>query len=360
MKLGIAIDWSAARIDIPLQRIKLAEELGFDSIWSAEAYGSDSLTPLAFIAAHTKRIRLGTCLTQISARTPVATAMAAATIDQLAGDNRMVLGLGLSGPQVVEGWYGQRWDQPYSRMKDYVAILRKYFKREAPITHEGKAIQLPYRGERSSDDSGAERYGKPLKSILHPNRNLPIFLGTGGEQMVTLTAEIADGWLPFGFVPGSMKTYRPWLAEGFQRANANPENAAMERKGFHNFFIQAATHVRITDDVKSALDSLKFTTALYVGGMGHERKNFHKDMMARRGFPDAAEKIQRLFLEGRRSEAVDAVPDEYVDEGALIGPPARIRERLDQWMNAEVQGLTLYQADEDSMRLIAGYVAGKI
>lgn len=357
MKLGIAIDWAAPRVNIPLERIKLAEELGFDSVWSAEAYGSDALTPLAFVAAHTRRIRLGTCLAQISARTPVATAMAAATVDQLAGDDRMVLGLGLSGPQVVEGWYGQRWDQPYSRMKDYVAILRKYFTREGPVTHDGKAIQLPY---VDGNDGSSERYGKPLKPILHPNRNLPIFLGTGGEQMVALTAEIADGWLPFGYVPGSMKTYQPWLEEGFRRANANPENAGMERKGFHNFFIQAATHVKVTDNVKSALNALKFTTALYVGGMGHEKKNFHKDMMVRRGFPDAAEKIQRLFLEGRRNEAIEAVPDEYVDDGALIGPPARIYERLDQWMDAGVQGLTLYQADENSMRLIAEYVASKM
>lgn len=353
MKLGIAVDWASPRLHVPLERIRLAEELGFDSVWTAEAYGSDAMTPLAFIAASTKRIRLGTCLAQISARTPVATAMAAATIDQLAGDNRMILGLGLSGPQVVEGWYGQRWDQPYSRMKDYVAIIRKYLKREAPVTHDGKAIQLPYRGEPGDS---SERYGKPLKPILHPNPNLPVFLGTGGEQMVTLTAEIADGWLPFGFVPGSMQIYRPWLEEGFRRARA----AGNTGKGFHNFFIQAATQVAVTDDVQAALNALKVTTALYVGGMGHEKKNFHKDMMVRRGYPDAAEKIQRLFLEGRRDEAIRAVPDEYVDEGALIGSPQRIQQRLDAWLDAGVQGLTLYNADDNAMRLIAAYVAKKL
>lgn len=342
MKLGIAIDWAAARIGIPLERIRLAEALGFDSVWSAEAYGSDALTPLAYIAGKTRRIRLGTAIAQVAARAPAATAMAMATLDQLAGDGRAICGLGLSGPQVVEGWYGRPWGRPYHVMKDYVAILKKVWARAAPVTHAGVAISLP------THDPGALGYGKPLKSILHCNPDIPVCLGTGSRAMVTLTAEIADGWLPFGFYPGAMAIYRPWLEEGFARAGNG--------KGFDDFEIQAGCMVELTDDVRGALDRQKPTVALYVGGMGHENRNFHKEMMARRGFPEAAERIQELFLAGRRDEAIAAVPDDYVDQGALIGPADRIRARLDAWLGSGATGLTLHGADEVAMRLVADYV----
>lgn len=342
MKLGLGIDWSGSRMALPVERIKLAESLGYDSVWSAEAYGSDAITPLAYVAAITRRIRLGTCIMQVPARAPACAAMTVNTLDGLAGEGRVILGLGMSGPQVVEGWYGQPWGKPYYRMRDYVEIVRKVLRRDAPVSHEGQEFQLPYSGP------GAMGYGKPLRSILHTNPHIPIWLGTGGQSMVTLTAEIADGWLPFGFGPHSMPIYQDWLDEGFRRAGPGKDRSSFE--------VQANAYIRVTDDVRSALDSLKPMIALYVGGMGHKDKNFHKEMMIRRGFPEAAERIQALFLDGLREEAIAAVPDDYVDESALIGPRERIRERLYAWKDSGATGLTLQNADDEAVRLVADIV----
>ncbi|HVH18972.1 MAG TPA: LLM class F420-dependent oxidoreductase [Myxococcota bacterium] len=339
MKLGLAIEWAGAEVAVPVARVQLAERLGFDSVWSAEAYGQDAFTPLAFLAAHTRRIRLGTAVVQVAARTPAATAMAAQTLEGLAGRGRVVLGLGLSGPQIVEGWYGQPWGRPARRLRDTVAILRKVFAREAPVRHEGAEISLPYTGP------GALGLGKPLRSILHTNPALPIWLGTGSQAMVTLTAEIADGWLPFGFAPGMLPTYLPWLEEGFRRAGGG--------KSLARFEIQAGCHVTVTDDVEAGLARQKPMTALYVGGMGHKDVNFHKDMMARRGYPEAAARIQELFLAGRREEAVAAVPDEYLDEGGLVGPLPRIRERFGRWLDSGATGLTIFSERDDVLELMA-------
>src|SRR6266403_2043430 len=294
MKLGLSIGYSGAELRLPVEKVLLAERLGFDSVWTAEAYGSDAITPLAYLAAVTTRIRLGTGIMQLAARPPAGAAMAAGTVDALAGGGRVIAGLGVSGPQIVEGWYGQPWGRPYWRIHDYVAIMRKVFERKEPVAHAGREISLPYTGP------GALGVGKPLMPILHMNPRLPIWLGTGTEANVKLTAEIADGWLPLGFVPRLMPMLRPWLEEGFRRAGGG--------KGFADFEIQPRV-------------------ALYVGGMGHRDKNFHKEMMIRRGFGDAAQKIQELFLAKRKDEAVAAVPDEFCDEMALVGPVARIRER---------------------------------
>src|SRR5215469_6135008 len=203
MKLGLAIGYSRAHLDLPVKLVQRAEELGYDSVWTAEAYGTDAVTPLAFVAALTKRIKLGTGIMQLAARTPANAAMCAATVDAMAGGGRFIAGLGVSGPQIVEGWYGEPWGRPYYRYKDYVAIMRKIFRREAPVTHDGREISLPYTGE------GAAGVGKPLKSILHMNPDIPIYLGTGNEAPVKLTAENADGWLPLRFFAGSMVTYGP-------------------------------------------------------------------------------------------------------------------------------------------------------
>src|SRR5216117_1511412 len=203
MKLGLSIGYSGAELKLPVEKILLAERLGFDSVWTAEAYGSDAITPLAYLAAVTKRIRLGTGIMQLAARPPASAAMAAGTLDALAGGGRVIAGLGVSGPQIVEGWYGQPWGSPYYRVKDYVAIMRKIFRREGPVTHDGREISLPYKGE------GSAGLAKPLKSILHMKPDIPIYLATGGEKMVKLTAEVADGWLPMGFVPGAMDEYGP-------------------------------------------------------------------------------------------------------------------------------------------------------
>ncbi|MFP6814860.1 MAG: LLM class F420-dependent oxidoreductase [Pseudomonadales bacterium] len=336
MKLGLSLGYSGAQLKIPLEKVQLAERLGYDSVWTAEAYGSDAITPLAYIAAHTQRIRLGTGVIQLAGRTPANAAMAFATLDQLAGGNRAICGIGVSGPQIVEGWYGQPWGRPYYRIKDYVAIMRSIFAREEPVTHEGKEISLPYTGE------GAMGVGKPLKSILHMNPDIPIFLGTGMESTVRLTAEIADGWLPLGFVPETASIYKDWIAEGLAKGGKTTDQ----------FELQTGTSVNITNDVQSALDQLKPGIALYVGGMGHKTKNFHKEMMIRRGFGDAAEQIQELFLAKRKDEATNAVPDEFVDQGALVGPRERIAKRFRDWEDSGTTGLTI-SGNEEAIRFMA-------
>lgn len=339
MKLGLSIGYSGAEMRLPMEQILLAEKLGYDSVWTAEAYGSDAITPLAFIAAHTKRIRLGTGIIQLAGRTPAMCAMQVATVDALAGGGRFIAGLGVSGPQIVEGWYGQPWGRPYYRIKDYATIMRKIFAREEPVTHQGKEISLPYYGP------GAMGIGKPLKSILHMNPNIPIWLGSGTETNTRLAGEIADGILPLGFVPGTFATYKPWLEEGFARAGNG--------KSFKDFEIQASTTVNVTTDLRDAFRKMKPGIALYVGGMGHRNKNFHNDMMVRRGYGDVAKQIQELYLAGRKGEAIEAVPDEYCDEQALVGPPARIRERYKAWADSGATGLTIRAENDEAIEMMA-------
>ena len=339
MKLGLYLGYSGATMHLPVEKVQLAERLGYDSVWTAEAYGSDAITPLAYLAAVTRRIRLGTGIMQLAARTPAAAAMAVATLDALAGGDRAIAGLGVSGPQIVEGWYGQPWGRPYWRLRDYVAIMKKVLARREPVRHEGREISLPYTGP------GALGVGKPLTSILHTNSRIPVWLGTGTEANVKLTAEVADGWLPLGFVPDSMKLVRPWLEEGFRRAGHG--------KSMKDLEIQARAQVTITDDVRGALRQLKPRIALYVGGMGHRDKNFHKDMMVRRGYGDAAARIQELYLAGRKEEACAAVPDEFCDEGALVGPVGRIRERYRPWADSGITGLTIVADQPETLELMA-------
>jgi F420-dependent oxidoreductase-like protein len=339
MKLGLSLGYSKAHLDLPVALVQRAEALGYDSVWSAEAYGSDAVTPLAYLAALTRRIRLGTGIMQLAARTPANAAMCAGTIDALAGGGRFIAGLGVSGPQIVEGWYGQPWGRPYYRLRDYVMIMRKIFAREAPVTHDGREISLPYQGE------GAMGVGKPLKSILHMNPHIPIYLATGNESTVKLTAEIADGWVPMGFFPGSMDVYRPWLEEGFRRAGNG--------KTLKDLEIQASVHVEVNDDVRAALAKLKPEVALYVGGMGHRDKNFHKDIMVRYGFGDAANRIQELYLAHRKEEATAAVPDEWVDLKSLVGPPARIKERFRAWEDSGATGVTVRSRQPEAIEVMA-------
>lgn len=339
MKLGLSIGYSRAQLDIPVKLVQRAEELGYDSVWTAEAYGSDAVTPLAYLAALTRRIKLGTGIMQLAARTPANAAMSAATVDAMAGGGRFIAGLGVSGPQIVEGWYGEPWGKPYYRMKDYVAIMRKIFRREGPVTHDGKEYALPYAGP------GAMGIGKPLKSILHMNPDIPIYLATGNESTVKLTAEIADGWLPMGFMPGAMDEYRPWLEEGFRRAGNG--------KSMKDFSIVASVHVEVEHDVKAALARLKPEVALYVGGMGHKTKNFHNDIMVRRGFGDAAKRIQELYLAHRKDEAIAAVPDEWVDMKSLVGPPARIRERYRAWEDCGADTISVRSRQPEAIEVMA-------
>jgi F420-dependent oxidoreductase-like protein len=317
--------------------VQLAERLGYDSVWTAEAYGADALTPLAYLAACTSRIKLATGVVQISARTPAATAMAFATLESLAGRGRVIAGLGLSGPQIVEGWYGQPWAKPIARTRDYVAIMRKVFRREAPVAHEGAAITLPYAG---ADATGM---GKPLRSILHTNPDLPIYLAAGGPANVALAAEVADGWIPMGLSPANASEFRATLEKGAARSGRSPATLA----------IQSSTTVHLTDDVSGTIAKMKPRVALYVGGMGARDHNFHKDAMVRRGYGDAAERIQEMFLAGRRDDATNAVPDEFVDDGALLGSPERIAQRFVAWTECGITGLTIHTDQDAAIQLMA-------
>ncbi|MBI2765536.1 MAG: LLM class F420-dependent oxidoreductase [Chloroflexi bacterium] len=337
MKLGINIGYSGASISLPVEHVLEVERMGYDSVWTAEAYGSDAITPLAYLAALTTKIKLGTGIMQIPGRTPAMCAMTTSTLDALSG-GRMLVGLGLSGPQVVEGWHGVPYGKPAARTREYVEILRKIWAREEPVVYQGEEYQLPYTGP------GATGLGKPLKSILH-GRQIPVYLATMGPINIRNTAELADGWLPIWFSPQRMGLFRPSLEEGFRRAGNG--------KSFKDFDIAAGCGVNVTDDVQSALDRQKPNIALYMGGMGAREKNFHNEMARKYGYTAAAEKIQDLYLSGRKKEAEAAVPDELVDEMCLVGPEARIRERYRAWEDAGVTTMLVNAAQPAALQLMA-------
>jgi F420-dependent oxidoreductase-like protein len=329
VEIGLGLEtWSSATAELPLHAVLEAERLGFHSVWSAEAYGADALVPLAFLAARTERIRLATGLLQVAARPPTTAAMSLATLDRLAGSGRVIAGIGLSGPQVVEGWYGQPWGKPLTRMRDYVTIMRQALRREGPVQHDGPQIAVPYAGP---DASGR---AKALKPILHARADLPLWLAGGGPRAVQLAAELGDGWLPMGFRPGSLEHYRADLEIGLARRT--------DGRTLEDFTIWAILPLVPTDDVRAAIDAMKPQVAMYVGGMGAHAKNFHKEQMARCGFPEAAERVHELWHAGDRAAAVAAVPDDYLDETRLIGDPARVRARWPAWERAGAHGYTVY------------------
>ncbi len=316
MKLGLTVGyWGAGPPANVEQSIAIAEECGYDSLWTAEAYGSDALTPLAWWGAQTTKIKLGTAIMQLSARTPAATAMAAMTLDHLS-NGRFQLGIGASGPQVVEGWYGQPYPRPLERTREYIDVIRAIIKRDAPVEYHGKQIELPH--------PGGAGLGKPLKSTIHPYRtDIPIFLAAEGPKNVALAGEIADGWLPLFFSPKSDKFYRDALSEGFSRKGA-----------LHNapdFEVAANVPVIITDDVEAGAGMIKPMLALYVGGMGAKGANFHYDVLARLGYEDECAKVQELYLEGKKGEAIAAIPTKMAEDTALIGPIGKIKDELAMW-----------------------------
>jgi F420-dependent oxidoreductase-like protein len=316
LKLGLMLGyWVGPGPGDQVPLAQAAEDAGFDSIWTAESYGSDVFTPLAWVGAHTSRIKLGTGLAQISARTPVATAMAALTLDRLSG-GRMVLGLGVSGPQVVEGWYGVPFPKPLARTREYVRILRDVWRREGPVTNAGEHYPLPY--------PGGTGLGKPLKANCHPLRpDIPVYLGAEGPKNVALAAEIADGWLPIFF--------------HVERGGALYADAlASARPGFE---IACPVSVIVDDDVQRAIDTVKLTLGFYIGGMGAKNENFHLDVVSRMGYADEARRVQELFLAGDRDAAFQAVPDDLADGIALCGPLPRIRERMELWRQSPVTTL---------------------
>ncbi len=316
MKLGLQLGYwgSGPPADAP-ELVAEAERLGFDSIWTAEAYGSDALTPLAWWGSQTSSVRLGTALCQISARTPTAMGMAAITFDHLCG-GRFVLGLGVSGPQVVEGWYGQSFERPLARTAEYVDIVRQVIARHEPVTSGGPHYPLPY--------PGGTGLGKPLKPIVHPLRTeIPIILGAEGPKNVALAAEIGDGWFPIFFSPNAVRAFEPALAEGFARPGS--------RHTPEEFEVIALAPTLIDDDIERAADMYRPFLALYIGGMGAKSMNFHFDVFARMGYESEAHKIQDLYLDGRKDEAAAAVPTALVEDTALIGPKEKIRDDLEGW-----------------------------
>jgi F420-dependent oxidoreductase-like protein len=339
VRLGLQLGY-----DDPVKYAALAQEaerLGFHSVWTSEAYGSDAVTPMAWIAARTERVRIGSAIMQMPARSPATTAATVATLDVLSG-GRVLLGLGTSGPQVAEGWHGQAWGKPLTRTREYVSIVREILRRERPLEHHGEHYDIPFSGP------GATGLGKPLKIILHPPRaDVPIYLAAIGPKNVALAAEIADGWLPIFFSPERFaETHRPRLEEGFARRGGRPEGWDL------------APHVPIVvaDDVEAARGFLKPLLALYVGGMGARGQNFYTRLAQRYGFEAEAARIQDLYLDGKKEEATAAVPDALVDEVALVGDRARIADRLDAWRSCGTGTLVLQARQPEALRLAAELV----
>ncbi len=342
MRLGLMTGYSGPRIELPIDLIKEADRLGYYAVWTAEAYGSDAVTPLAWVGALTQQIKLGTAIMQMPARTPANTAMTAMTLDQLSG-GRMLLGLGLSGPQVVEGWHGQPYGKPLVKTREYVEIVRTIFKRAEPLVHNGAHYQIPYQG---ADATGL---GKPLKSILHGRPDLPIYLASIGPKNVTLTAEIADGWLPIFFSPRHyQEAYGEQVEAGFA--------AAANGKGFDQFDIAPTVTVVMEDDLEVARNMVKPFLALYIGGMGAKGKNFYNDLAVRYGYAEAAEKIQELYLQGKKGEATVLVPDELVDDVALCGSKARIKDRLQLWQESPINTMNVTVFNVETLRAMAELV----
>ncbi|KAB8190873.1 LLM class F420-dependent oxidoreductase [Nonomuraea phyllanthi] len=333
MKLGLNLGYWQRHADDATESVLAAERLGYDSVWTAEAYGSDVFTPLAWYGARTSRIKLGTSIAQISARPPVTTAMTAMTLDHLTG-GRLLLGVGASGPQVVEGWYGRPFARPLARTREYVEIMRKVWRREEPVTSDGPHYPLPLPGG----------LGKPLKLITHPLRqDIPLYLGAEGPKNVALAAEVAQGWLPLFAFPSKIEEMY-----GEALSGASP-----------GFDVAAMVMVVISDDVRAALDGVKLMLTLYIGGMGARRHNFHADIIGRMGYAEAAEHIQSLYLAGRKDEAFRAIPDELADGISLVGPAGRIKERLELWRRSPVTSLLVMgPRDEPSLKLIRDLVLG--
>jgi F420-dependent oxidoreductase-like protein len=340
VKLALTLGyWGAGPPTDALAKILEAERLGFDAVFTAESWGSDAFTPLAWWGSQTSRIKLGTSIVQLSARTPTATAMAALTLDHLCG-GRHILGLGVSGPQVVEGWYGQPFGQPLGRTREYVDVIRQVLARQAPVTNDGPHYPLPYHGP------GSLGLGKPLRPIVHPLRpDIPILIGAEGPKNIALTAEIADGWLPIYYAPRVGDMYKSWLAEGFARPGA--------RRRADTFEIATNCQVVVTDEPEAALTAMKPMLGFYIGGMGAKDMNFHKNVFGRMGYEKEADEIQRLFFEGKRDEAIAAVPVEAVADITLVGSAAQIRDQLPEWEEAGVTTLVIGARSLEEMRTVA-------
>jgi len=339
VQLGLSLGYSGASIAPRIDLVQEADRLGYHSVWTAEAYGSDAATMLAWYGALTEQIKLGAGIFQMPARTPAMTAMTAVTLSELSG-GRFLLGLGLSGPQVVEGWHGRPYGKPLGKTREYVSILRDIFAREDRVTHHGAHYRIPY------DGPDATGLGKALKITLHSTHEIPIYLAAIGPKNVALTAEIGDGWLPIWYSPSrAADVFGPMLEEGFL-ASGDAEKA-------ERFDIVPAVPAVLTDDVDQARWGIRPALALYVGGMGAKGKNFYFDLVCRYGYEEAATRVQDLYLEGRREEAMAALPDELIDEIALVGSREKIRDSLEAWEESGVTTIACIVQDIATLRTLA-------
>ena len=341
MRLGITAGQFGPQLKVPFDLVQEAENLGYDSIWTAEAYGNDAIVPLCFIAARTSRIKLGTAIMQMPARTPAMTAMTAMSLDALSG-GRFLLGLGPSGPQVVEGWHGVPYGRPLTRTREYITIVRKILRREAPLEHKGFHYQIPYVGE------GATGLGKPLKSILHGRPDMKIYTAAISPNGLRCAGEVADGVIPVWMSPDQPEVILDSVKEGLARAEGG--------KRLEDFDLAPFVTVVVGDDLEKCRFPVKAMLSLYIGGMGARDKNFYNDYAKRLGYEEAARKIQDLFLAGKKPEAMAAVPDELVDEIALVGPRERIAERVEAWRASPVPTLLLGAGQPEALRLMAELV----
>ena len=344
MKLGLLAGSIGPRVRVNLDVIKHAETLGFDSVWTAEAWGGDAVTPATWMLAHTSKIKVGTAIMQMPARSPAMTAMTAMSLAELSG-GRFIVGLGASGPQVVEGWHGVPYGKPVTRLKEYVKIMKQIFRREAPLSFEGELYQLPYTGD------GATGLGKPLKSILHCEEDIPIFSASITPKGVAAAAEVCDGFFPIWMDPEKHHVFDAPINEGF---------AAAGDKNMTQFDVSPFVTVSMGDDVEQCMMPIRASMALYIGGMGARDKNFYNNYAKALGFADAAVEIQDLFLAGRKDEAAAAVPAELIDACHLVGPAERIKERLQRWKtagnNGQVASMLLGCQQPEALEVVAGEI----
>ena len=342
MKLGMLLGLGSDVYNLDIEKIKAAESMGFDSVWTAEAWGADAVTPAAWVLAQTSKIKVGTAIMQVPARTPACTAMTAMTLDQLSG-GRFIMGFGASGPQVVEGWHGVPYGKPVTRVREYISIIRQVLAREDRLEFHGEMYDIPNTGE------GTTGLGKPLKSILHGNPDIPIYTASITPSSVAMAAEVADGFLPIWMSPERSDIFEDSLNKGFAKAGNS--------KSLDDFTIAPFVSVSIGDDLDACRVPIKQSMGFYIGGMGARDKNFYNDYCKKLGFEEAAVKIQDLFLDGKRAEAMAAVPDELVDAVALVGPKERIRDRLAAWKEAgdkkQVGAMLLGASSPEAMELVA-------
>jgi F420-dependent oxidoreductase-like protein len=346
MRLGLLLRFRGNDTGPRMDLVEEAERLGYDSVWSSEAYGTDAVTPISWVLARTTRIKGGTGIMQIPARTPACAAMTAMSLQAMSND-RFLLGIGPSGPQVIEGWHGEPYGKPLARTKEYIEIIRKIFAREEPLQYRGEHYQIPY------DGPGASGLGKPLKSIHKSTGGIRIYTAAFAPAGLRTAGEVADGTLPIFMNPEKPDVVANHVLDGM--------TAAGKPRSLENFDIAPFVRVAMGSDLQKCRDSLKPELALYIGGMGARSKNFYNDYVRRLGYEAEAAKIQDAFLAGRKDEALAAVPDQLIDETALVGPPDRIKDRLQAWKQGasgnKIGTMLLGGADAAAMRVIAEAVA---